>query len=217
MFLVGAILGVLGFLLTVFIVDRQSVQRKLHEKRNRDPNAENPIVLEAATIADDLVPLATPQIGPGSIVKILGFDGFYLASKNGPVLSTGFDAWMKAGAQIRYLLLGSPDEVSRNRLKQIRDRYPNNFFPIEIPSTERGPGRDDESKCERYQTFHPTLFSNGDRRAMWVERLHNPHSEFAYNVKFVSPLAMAAPDERAEFDKYNHDFDELAAIARPLA
>ncbi len=39
-----------------------------------------------------------------------------------------------------------------------------------------------------FDTYHPTLsLSNKNQCAAWLEGLHRPDSEFAYNVEYISP------------------------------
>ena len=57
--------------------------------------------IAAATIADDLVPILTPHVAKGVVIRILGFDSHYTCSKNGPDMKragprveTGREWWL---------------------------------------------------------------------------------------------------------------------------
>ncbi|MCW2306220.1 hypothetical protein [Rhodobium gokarnense] len=209
MFAIGILTGCLLFFLVLSVVNKASNRRKIEIKESRDKNSGSPIFIEAATIADDLVPLLTPHVSEGAEIMILGSDGHYARSTNAKKLLTGLRDWIEKGAQVRYLLLEPNDSVDDDGFRVLLEDYPNNF---NISHINRAACRDVpnvEFLLEKYKTRHPTLLINGDRSAMWVEGYHQPQSVFAYNVKFVSPKALTDLDERKEFNTYKEDFERL--------
>jgi len=207
MYLLGALLGLALFFITLHFVDKASVKRAKKRRASRDAFSKEPLVLDVANIVDDLAPLLTPHVEAGSQITIVGSDGYYSRSKNASVFLAAIRQWLSKGATFEYLLLEhSATEDLRSTFRELLSEYPRRMrvYVLEEPAlTERI-----KPLLERYYTFHPVLLMDEQPRALWVEGFHAPDSPYAYHVKFYSPNAI---DEfiREEFEEFRRDMETI--------
>ncbi|MEL6641359.1 MAG: hypothetical protein AAFP98_08620 [Pseudomonadota bacterium] len=192
----------LGFLVSVFALILANTFFALKERRmkaTRSVEGTDPLLIKVASIAKDLSPLIDKlHIGRGQIV-IVGGDGSYLMNdRTARYFKRSLSRWLKQGLDICYIL------TCADRATELRfaDLCSDKDFPgLKVYSVKETRSSLEAVFCKRYRNFHPTLIETEDhRRAIWLEGDHPDNSEFAYNIKFVSPTAMSAVYEK-EFEE----------------
>ena len=187
----------------VFVVHR--TWSRLASRPARDAWSREVIFIGAAKIATDLVPLIDDLVRPGSKLWILGADGLYFKTRNGPMFKDAIRNWVKKGMTIEYILLRPDSRVEGDvRLLVEETRKAKNHETAKGKFRVLVLGNDiDEigSILREIDTRHPTLFfgSDGDN-ALWLEGLHRRNTQYAYNVRYISPAAMV--------DEYKDMFDD---------
>ena len=175
------------------------------EKRRRPSNGHDPIYVQRVSIATDFTPLISGLENSvpfkGSQLWIFGSDGRYLVNKKKKKWRSKLSDWSAKGLHIKYILLDADEEV-REEVKDLKDALAGGFDAVCLAEgVDRGGLRE-------LETCHPTLFIGPDDKcAAWIERLHPRDSVYAYDVKYVSPNAMLASRERAEFEAYKRKLE----------
>lgn len=184
----------------------QWVWRKSRFARpHRDARSAEPIFIPAARIATDLVPLINDLVHPGSRLRILGADGLYFMRENGEFLKNSIRTWVKKGMIVEYILLEPGDGVKQKimpLINELSDAHGSlNVFALNHDADKIS------SIVKEMDTRHPTLFFGADgENAMWIEGLHKKNSIYAYNVRYISPVAMSEA-QRREFDRHREQMD----------
>lgn len=160
-----------------------------YSKRTRDAYSPETIFISAAKVATDLVPLINRLPLRSSEIWIFGTDGGYFAKPNGHKLVKAIRRWMKHGLTVRYILLQPSDGVESVLRSLIQEsNCHDGSFSVSVL------GDDTPSLQEilpEMRLRHPTLFFGRDgRNAMWLEGTHKENAMYAYNVRYVSPVAM---------------------------
>lgn len=185
------------------------------EKGQRPSNGPDPIYIQRVSVATHLTPLigGLEKSVPfkDSQLWIFGSDGRYVVKKKKKRWRTELSDWSAKGLHIKYILLDADQEV-REELRNLKGEMEGPFDAVclvegALPDLAR-----------ELETCHPTLFIGpGNRDAAWIERLHPRDSAYAYDVKYVSPKAMLASRERAEFDDYRSKLEMVLAHSVPIA
>ena len=228
--LASVVAGIILFALTYLLSIRLHNQSEQQKKKTRDAYSREPIYISVATIAHDLMPLFGPHVREGVRVIIVGSDAAYADLDNGDKLISGLKEWLNSGAIVDYILLDSAREgiaersrstsvrnrvhslvghVKRSSLAKLNEDYANfNFYMLDPKCSK---DKILSALVERYYSFHPTLVVSEENQpiAMWVEAKHEPNSNYAYNVKYVSPLALEINAEREEFAGYLEDVESI--------
>ena len=166
-----------------------------YSKRTRDAYSPETIFIPAAKVATDLVPIVDRLPLHDSEIWIFGTDGRYFAKSNGHKLAAAIRRWLKMGLKVRYILLQLGDGVAPvlQPLVHESDRYPGSFT-VSVLGKDTS---DLEDILPDLRFRHPTLFFGKDgRNAMWLEGTHKENAMYAYNVRYVSPVAMKGGPEK---------------------
>ena len=210
MTLVVLLISILVLIAANALLIRRRNVRRHRLKVQRNAHSPEPLVIRTATIADDMVPLLNQLELDGARIDIVGGDGYYLMSSNGSRLKQGIEGWIGAGATVSYYLV-RPSDDAREAFDALASANKGRFSLTDlsgIRSDSSGPIVDE------MRNRHPTLVRmRSGERAMWVEYMHPDQSSVAYNVKYVSPEAMADDKEQVEFQRYETDLAQLAALA----
>lgn len=170
-----------------------------YSKEARDAYSPETIFIGAAKVATDLLPLINRLPFHGSEIWIFGADGRYFAKPKGHILIKAIREWMKGGMTVQYTLLELGDGVWPVLASLMKEstHHSGNFKVFVVDTDE--PTLQDILPEVRFR--HPTLFFGKDgRRAMWLEGTHKENAMYAYNVRYVSPVAMKGEQE-AEFER----------------
>ena len=183
-----------------------SVLRRL-EKRRRPSNGPDPIYIQRVSVATDFTPLISGLESSvpfkGSQLWIFGSDGRYVVKKKKKKWRSELSNWSAKGLHIKYILLDADQEV-REEVRDLKNELVGEFDAVCLAEGV------DRSHVRELETCHPTLFIGSNNRcAAWIERLHPRDSVYAYNVKYVSPNAMLANRERAEFEAYKRKLETV--------
>ena len=188
---------------SIFLRQRKAVRKSQQSFSSIDLS--RPLILRAATVADDMFPIMSHLKLQGSTIEVVGGDGEYIVMDNGIRLIDGIKEWISAGATVKYFLV-CPSARALERFRELSHEVGENF---ELVVLAQG--------CEAFgfETLHPTLvhLANGGGNAMWVEYNHPANSKIAYNVKFVGPGAMTSKTESTEFARYSNILNEFEKIA----
>ena len=160
------------------------------ERQFRPSNSLEVLHIACASISKDLIPLISglPRKGiplAGATLRLYGNDARYLVKGNGRQWRNALRRWDKKGLRIKYVLLNA-DATTHDEMIRLQKEL--DHFEASVAN------RDGVNYLVKngFDTYHPTLFLSSDenQRAAWLEGLHRPDSEFAYDVEYVSPAAM---------------------------
>lgn len=191
------------------------VAMRHREKQRRPANGPSPVYIQRVSVASDLTPLIGGLEKEGipfrdSQLWIFGSDGRYVVKNKGKRWRKALSDWSAKGLRVKYILLDADEEV-RNELRTLRASMSG---PFEAVCLAEGAAPDVARELE---TCHPTLFIGPDgNKAAWIERLHPRDSAYAYDVKYVSPKAMMAERECAEFESYKHKLELMMDSSVPV-
>ena len=224
----GALAGLVAFIgswvLAGAVAERREDRRIEKIRKRRLGRLREPVRIRVAQIASDLVPLIDelpPRARQNGVLRIVGYDGNYIRGRNGNLLKKAFVRWIREGLTVEYILtnpdtdagsaystlLSQEDEAARPRLRVLC-----------VGKYEREDFENRGIDLESLKSKHPTLFYSrtGDSakedektiKAMWIEEDHEPGSNVAYDVTYVSPDAMG--DEEEEL--YDHHDKEIESL-----
>lgn len=191
------------------------VAMRHREKQRRPANGPTPIYIQRVSVASDLTPLIDGLEKEGipfrdSQLWIFGSDGRYVVKNKGKRWRKALSDWSAKGLRVKYILLDADDEV-RKELQALKDRMTGEFDAVRLAE---GAVPD---LARELETCHPTLLIGPDgNNAAWIERLHPRDSAYAYDVKYVSPKAMMADRESAEFESYKRKLDLVLDNSVPV-
>ena len=187
------------------------------EKERRPSNGPDPIYIQRVSVATDLTPLirGLEENVPfkDSELWIFGSDGRYVVKNKRKRWRRELSDWVAKGLRIKYILLDADQEVRDEivKLKENMDKMGGGFEAVRLAE---GAVPD---LAHELETCHPTLFIGpNNRSAAWIERLHPRDSVYAYDVKYVSPNAMLAGRERAEFEAYKRKLKKILEHSVPI-
>ena len=234
---VGMLAGLVAFagalLMAGAIAELSDERRAERIREKRLTRLEKPLKIRMAQISSDLVPLIDalpPEARKNGLLRIVGYDGNYVRGRYRALWKRSLVRWLREGLTIKYVLLTKPDRkvesfyrklLSREN-KKTRDR-------MDILCVKEDVDKEDFEKhgidYESVLTRHPTLFcddvrgsKNGDKkavRAMWIEGFHEPGSSVAYDVTYVSHLAMGGEEEK-KYDDYDGQIESLTGLCYSL-
>jgi hypothetical protein len=183
----GVFFGFVIALVTTLVYNFASRHSERKMKRERSVDGTDPLLLQTASIAKDLVPLVEKlRIGKGEIT-IVGGDGSYLTNKRtSSYFVKAISNWLSQGVKVKYILV-CPSDKARGEFYKLEQKLEN----FEVSAVNGDCEIDTSEFVEKFRNSHPTLLTAEDgRRAMWLEGIHPDGSEYAYNIKFVPPNAM---------------------------
>lgn len=195
------------------------------EKRRRPANGPARLSIERAFVASDLMPLigGLAKAGvpfDGSELRIFGSDGRYVVNSKrmgwwrrdkSKKWRKKLDDWATAGLKIRYILLEADGEV-RAELSQLKQEMGEQFDAVVL---DDGAVPDVARELE---TCHPTLFLGKDgQNAAWIEGFHPRDCVHAYDVEYISPLAMEkSRSAKGTFERYAGKLDAVLENSHSL-
>lgn len=203
-FMVGCLSLCVGYVAVVVV-------RRL-EKKQRPSNGPDPIYIQRVSVATDFTPLISGLENSvpfkDSQLWIFGSDGRYVVKKK--KWRNDLSDWSAKGLHIKYILLDADQEV-REEVRNLKDELVGKFDAVCLAEGV------DRRNLRELETCHPTLFIGPDNKcAAWIERLHPRDSVYAYDVKYVSPNAMLADRERAEFERYKRKLEGVLDDSVPI-
>jgi hypothetical protein len=168
--------------------------------------------LAEATIARDLVPKLNKLVTEPFTFFITGGDGYSLTMRKPYPWRRFLKRALWNGSTIHYILtkVSNGDRHKFLKVKAELEEGAKGKINFYIAPSDQ-PSDPDSELIESFQTFHPAVLAESpNRRLMWIEDYHPPHSTVAYSCEFVPP-ADAATDQR--YDLYKTQLVHL--IERP--
>ena len=204
-----------------FIIVCVAIWLKDHAKKwQRDAFAPGVIFIDVTQIATDLVPLMRQLVrdhGKDLQVRTFGVDGAYFATFTAWLWNWMIKRSLRKGARVEYVLCEELDSKARQSLSKLLNWSSSKGHELYVHVLPASRADAVDAQLSEMRTRHPTLFTlpNGSR-AMWLEGKHREGGKYAYNVRYVSPRAMAGRWEE-EFFRQSDMLDAIVAECQPLA
>lgn len=190
---------------------RKRYDRKIKAERPADGHCD--LHFASVTAADDLVPLIDTLIkkfppDDNTKLQIMGGNSNYIAQRNGKKLKNSIVSWIRKGIDVDYIVFDENRKVI-DKFRDIKSKNPSYSSRLQVFVLDRQRTSEISPLVDELETHHPTLFFGpGDKRAMWIEGVHEMNSEYAFDVRYVSPNAMNEK-KKGEFEDYRRKIDQV--------
>ena len=191
--------------------------RKWYDRKiraERPANDHRDLHFASVTAADDLVPLIDTLIEEfppdgDTKLQIMGGNSNYIAQRNGKQLKKGIISWIKKGISVDYIVFDENKKVI-DKFRDIKSKNPSYGSRLQVFVLNRQRASKISPLVDELETHHPTLFFGpGDKRAMWIEGVHEMNSEYAFDVRYVSPNAMNDENKKNEFQNHHRNINKI--------
>jgi len=225
----GVLVGSLAFWAGVLGVNVWDWWKKTHPRVTKSRR------LACASASKDLMPIITRlgtkplwgrKVAPiplcGSKLLVFSGDGSYMLTGNGTRWREKIVEWATQGLDVKYILLQADDAVKAKFRRLVADVDAADSGAaggIEVvvlcPEGRKALGDEVVSKLE---TVHPTLVIGGNgRNAAWIEGHHEPGSEFAYDISYLSPDELDNnKSARDRFERYRSIVNRVLDHCQPM-
>jgi len=211
MLMVGVIIpgaSLCGVCLVIWAKDRV-------QKWRRDAFGTEVIFISVTQIATDLVPLMWKLVrnyGDELQMRTFGVDGAYFNSVTAWLWDLAIKKSLSKGVKVDYVLC-EVDPKAKESLSKLVEWSSSRGHALHVYVLRASRPSNVEKHLDEMRTRHPTLFSGPDDvRAMWLEGKHKEGGTYAYNVRYVSPKAMAGK-WRQEFSRQQDMLDDVVAAS----